>query len=251
MEPPAAPAGETVALDLGVARLATLSDGRVFPALDALRRRERLQRWLSRKARASRNRAKARGRVARLHWHIANGRRDHLHKISCTLSKNHNRIVLEDLAVRAMTGSARGTHAAPGRNVRQKARLNRSILEQGWGEFRRQLEYKTKWRGGEVIVVLPAYTSRTCPQCGQVAKENRPSQARFVCVAGGHDGVAARNILGAGLALSACGRNPPVSAAARRPSRRILGLQAGEKVKCARPVLGSLSGLRPESNSPT
>lgn len=215
MEAPTPPTGEAVALDLGVARMATLSDGRVFPALNVLRRRQvrltRLQRALARKTKGSHNRAKARAKIAKLHWHVAAARRDHLHKISTELSKNHAKIVLEDLTVRAMTGSARGTVEEPGRNVRQKAGLNRSILEQGWGEFRRQLEYKTKWRGGELILVPAAHTSQTCPnpECRHVAAENRPSQAHFACVACGHTGhaddVAATNILRAGLARSACG----------------------------------------------
>jgi putative transposase len=108
-------------------------------------------------------------------------------------------IVLEDLQVRNMSRSAKGTVKEPGRNVAAKSGLNKSILDQGWGMFRRMLEYKQRWRGGAVIAVNPRYTSQTCPECGHVSKNNRPQQALFSCVACGYtyhaDVVAARNIL--------------------------------------------------------
>ncbi|MFO7808051.1 RNA-guided endonuclease InsQ/TnpB family protein [Guyparkeria sp.] len=117
--------------------------------------------------------------------------------------------MIEDLQVRNMTRLSSGTVDQPGRNVRAKTGLNRSILDQGWSEFRRQLEYKQAWRGGIVEAVAPRNTSRTCAACGHVAKENRPSQSRFECVACGHtahaDVNAARNILAAGHAVMACG----------------------------------------------
>ena len=82
-------------------------------------------------------------------------------------------------------------------------------LEQGWSEFRRQLEYKQVWRGGLVIAVPPHYTSLQCPQCDCTASDNRRSQAIFKCVACGYakndDVVAASNILAAGHAVLACG----------------------------------------------
>ncbi|WP_459947959.1 zinc ribbon domain-containing protein, partial [Desulfocastanea catecholica] len=71
---------------------------------------------------------------------------------------------------------------APGKNVRAKSGLNRFILDQGWFEFRRQLEYKLAWNGGWLVKVPPQNTSRTCPACGFVAKENRKTQALFRCV---------------------------------------------------------------------
>jgi len=117
--------------------------------------------------------------------------------------------VLEDLSVRSMSRSARRTVNDPGRNVRAKAGLNKSILDQGWAEFRRQLEYKQTWRGGMVVAVDPRDTSRTCPCCGHVSAENRKTQAVFRCVRCGHaadaDVNAARNILAAGHAVIACG----------------------------------------------
>ncbi|WP_176091456.1 zinc ribbon domain-containing protein, partial [Burkholderia ambifaria] len=74
-----------------------------------------------------------------------------------------------------------------GRNVRAKSGLNKSILDQGWFEFRRQLEYKTAWRGGFFVTVAPQNTSRTCPRCGHVSADNRKTQAQFACVSCGHE----------------------------------------------------------------
>ena len=98
----------------------------------------------------------------------------------------------------------------PGSHVAQKAGLNKAILDQGWGMFRHMLEYKQAWRGGEVIAVNPRSTSQTCPECGHIAKENRPQQALFSCVACGStyhaDIVGAKNILALGHreSLNAC-----------------------------------------------
>ena len=96
----------------------------------------------------------------------------------------------------------------PGRNVAAKSGLNKAILDQGWYNFRLLLEYKQAWRGGQVVAVDPRNTSRTCPECGHVAKENRKNE-RFRCQACGHaahaDHVGALNILAAGQAVSACG----------------------------------------------
>ena len=78
-----------------------------------------------------------------------------------------------------MSKSAAGTVDEPGRNVAAKSGLNRAILDQGWYEMRRQLEYKQRWRGGEVQTVNPAYTSQKCSCCGHTAKKNRQSQAVF------------------------------------------------------------------------
>ena len=108
-----------------------------------------------------------------------------------------------------MSASAKGTAENPGRNVRAKAGLNKAILDQGWFEFRRQLEYKEQWLGGRVVPVPPQYTSQTCPACSNVSPENRRNQSRFVCKVcrfeGNADHVGAMNILAAGFAVSACG----------------------------------------------
>ena len=94
-------------------------------------------------------------------------------------------IVIEDLKVASMSKSAAGTTSQPGRNVRAKSGLNRSILDQGWFELRRQLEYKQAWRGGQVLAINPAYTSQQCACCGHTAKDNRQTQSQFKCAACG------------------------------------------------------------------
>ena len=98
-----------------------------------------------------------------------------------------------------MSASAKGTAEQPGRKVKQKAGLNRAILDQGWSMFRAMLAYKLADRGGQLVEVPAAYTSQTCPVCGNVSAANRQSQAEFVCVACGNaanaDTNAAINIL--------------------------------------------------------
>jgi len=133
-------------------------------------------------------------------------------------------VVVEDLQVSNMSRSAAGTVEQPGRNVRAKAGLNRSILDQGWAEFRRQLEYKMLWVGGLFLAVPPQNTSRTCPHCGHVSGENRKTQAEFACVECGFaenaDLVGAINVLRAGHARLACEVNGDVSRQQQEPSER-------------------------------
>ncbi|ECZ0090266.1 IS200/IS605 family element transposase accessory protein TnpB [Salmonella enterica subsp. enterica] len=210
---PVHPSASMVGLDAGVAKLATLSDGTVFEPVNSFKKNQKklaaLQRQLSRKVKFSNNWQKQKRKIQRLHSRIANIRRDYLHKVTTTISKKHAMIVIEDLKVSNMSRSAAGTVSQPGRNVRAKSGLNRSILDQGWYEMRRQLEYKQLWRGGQVLAVPPAYTSQRCACCGHTAKENRLSQSRFVCQACGYTANAdvngARNILAAGHAVLACG----------------------------------------------
>jgi putative transposase len=210
---PVHPANSAVGLDVGVAKFAALSTGDTFAPVSSFRKYEkklaREQRKLARKVKYSQNWRKQKTRIAKLHEKIARIRTDFLHKTSTTISKTHAMIVLEDLSVRSLSRSARGTVNDPGRNVRAKAGLNKSILDQGWAEFRRQLEYKQTWLGGMVVAVDPRNTSRTCPCCGHVSAENRKSQAVFRCVRCDHaadaDVNAARNILAAGHAVIACG----------------------------------------------
>jgi putative transposase len=142
---PAAGLQPTLGIDLGVALFAATSDGRCIEPLNALkqqaRRLRRAQRAVSRKTKGSRNRRRAVDRLGRLHARIAAQRNDWLHKLTTGLANQHPVIALEDLQVAAMSASAAGTAAAPGRRVRQKAGLNRAMLDQGWAEFRRQLQY--------------------------------------------------------------------------------------------------------------
>ncbi len=164
---------------------------------------------MSRKTQFSNNWKKAKAKVQKIHAQIANARRDFLHKATTTISQNHAMVCIGDLQVRNMSKSAAGSAEAPGRNVKAKSRLNKSILDQGWFEFRRQLEYKQAWRGGQVVAVNPRNTSRTCPCCGHVSADNRQTQARFACVECGFeenaDLVGAINILAVGHAVLACG----------------------------------------------
>ena len=214
VEPPLHPSVSMVGIDVGVASLATLSTGeQPLESIDAYRKAKvrlaRLQRSLARKRKFSRNWRKQNARIQKLHARIANLRRDALHKATTTISKTHAMIVIEDLNVRGMSASAKGTIDAPGRNVRAKAGLNAAILDQGWGEFRRQLEYKQDWRGGRVLAVPAQNTSRRCSACGHASPENRKTQAVFHCVSCGHrehaDVNAAKNILAAGHAVLAHG----------------------------------------------
>lgn len=202
-----------VGLDAGVTKLATLSDGTVYQPVNSFKASQRklamLQRQLSRKVKFSANWQKQKRKIQRHYSHIANIRRDYLHKVTSEISKNHAMIVIEDLKVSNMSKSAKGTAEQHGRNVKAKSGLNRSILDQGWYEMRRQLEYKQLWRGGQVLAIPPAYTSQRCACCGHTAKENRLSQSRFECLECGYtenaDINGARNILAAGHAVLACG----------------------------------------------
>jgi putative transposase len=208
-----------VGMDLGVVSFATTSSGtRIHPSPElvaVLKRAEKTLAWeqrkLSRKFRKgpkSQNFRKQKRRVARAHERVANMRLDFLHKTSTAIGETQAIVYVEDLKIRNMTRSARGTRETPGRNVRQKSGLNRSILSQGWGIFLSLLEYKLVRLGGRLVRVDPRNTSRACFVCGHVSAENRPDQATFRCASCGHadhaDVNAARNILRAGQARSAC-----------------------------------------------
>ena len=210
---PIHPLRSAVGIDMGVARFATLSDGSSVTLLSSFRNHEKklalLQRKLSRRTKFFANWQKLKKRIQRLHRRIADVRNGFLHKLTTTISKNHALVVIEDLKVRNMSRSASGTLEAPGRNVRAKTGLNKSILDQGWFEFRRQLSYKLAWLGGTLLIIPPQYTSQTCSRCGCVDKHSRQTQARFKCTACGFelnaDHNAALNILAAGQAVAACG----------------------------------------------
>jgi putative transposase len=158
---------------------------------------------MARRQKFSNNWKKAKTKVQRIHTRIANARRDYLHKVTATISKNHAVVCMEDLKVANMSRSAAGTIEKPGKNVAAKSGLNQSILDQGWYEFRRQLDYKLAWQGGYFITVPAQNTSRTCPACGHVSAENRKTQAKFACVVCGYehnaDVVGAMNILARGM----------------------------------------------------
>jgi putative transposase len=203
------PKGGAVGIDMGVARFATLSDGTFYAPINSFKRHQvalrKAQQAMSRKVKFSKNWKKAKIKVQRIYTRIANIRQDFLHKTSTTISKNHAIVCIEDLQIQNMSKSAAGTVDAPGKNVRAKSGLNKSILDQGWFEFRRQLEYKLAWNGGKLILVPPQNTSRTCPCCGYVSEDNRLTQDKFECVECGFkdnaDLVGAINILSRGMQL--------------------------------------------------
>jgi putative transposase len=214
--------------DLGVARFLTLSDGTKYKPLNSFRRLEKKlaieQRRLSRKVKKSANWKKQKARVARLNATIANARHDYLHKVSTTLAKNHGVVVLEDLTIKNMTASAAGTIENPGKNVKQKSGLNKSILDQGWGMFGWMTGYKLAWSGGRLIFVNPRNTSKTCSVCGHIMSKMPMSCREWQCPICGtwhdRDINAAQNIEAAGHAVLACEANliagrqqePPVAA---------------------------------------
>lgn len=209
------PDGAMVGLDMGIVRFVTLSDGSHHDPLNSFKKHQqrlaKYQRRMARKMKFSQNWKKAKAKITQIHIDIGNARRDYLHKTSAAISQNHAVVCLEDLQIRNMSRSSRGNAETPGQQVRQKSGLNRAILDQGWGEFRRQLDYKLAWRGAHLVVVPPHNTSRTCPVCGCVSGENRRTQARFVCVACGYenhaDVVGSINVLERGQRLLACGES--------------------------------------------
>jgi putative transposase len=213
LERPVPTATTAIGIDVGIARFATMSDGTFLEPLDSFRKHEarlrRYQRAMSRKVKFSSNWRKAKARVQRIHARIGNARRDFLHKATTAISQNHAMVCIEDLQVRNMSKSAAGTTEKPGKQVRAKSGLNKSILDQGWFEFRRQLDYKLAWQGGWLVAVPPRNTSRTCPCCGHVSADNRQTQAGFACVECGFeenaDVVGAINILARGHRVAACG----------------------------------------------
>lgn len=205
--------GPAIGIDMGIVRFLTINDGRWIDPLNSFKKHQlrlaRYQRRMARKQKCSRNWHKAKAKVNRLHSAIANARKDFLHKRSTEICNEHAVICIEDLKIANMTRSAKGTLAQPGSRVRQKSGLNRAILDQGWGEFARQLAYKQAWRGGRLVVVEPHHTSQTCPACSHVEAGNRRSQAIFQCLACGFkehaDVVGACNVLARGLRVIACG----------------------------------------------
>lgn len=216
-------AAGAVGVDLGVRYLAALSDeqapqrfaqyssleftGDGAPTLanprwarTAEKRLVRLQRALSRAQKGSNRRARIVQQIARHHHLVALRRESGLHQVSKRLSTGYTLIGLEDLAVAGMTASAAGTIEAPGKNVRQKAGLNRSILDAAFSTLRRQLEYKASWYGSQVQIIDRFFaSSQTCSACGARAKTKLGLHVRvFECAACGaridRDVNAARNI---------------------------------------------------------
>jgi len=188
--------GLAVGVDMGVKDFAVTSDGRRMPNPRQLERKARdlarYQRRLARCRNGSANRAKAKAKVARAHRKVRNARGDYLHRASARLVRENDMIVIEDLAVK---------------NMVRNRRLARAINDCGWGEFRRQLEYKCQRRGRELVVINRWYpSSKTCSSCGHLLAELPLSRRHWTCPGCGtwhdRDINAAKNILAAGLAVA-------------------------------------------------
>src|SRR5258708_7031412 len=177
---------ETVGIDRGVKLALADSDGRQVEnprfLKDLQPRIKRAERKVSRKKKGSRNQKKARKKVARLRRLVARRREVFINTESLYYAKNYGAVVIEKLQVKNMTASAKGTVEEPGKNVRQKAGLNRAILDSGWGLFNRTVGYKLEERGGTLKNVNPSRTSQTCPACSHINKDNRKTQSEFKCV---------------------------------------------------------------------
>ena len=192
-----------VGIDLGLTHFAILSTGEKIAAPNTFRKNEeklaRLQRRLAKKRKGSRNRAKARLKVARMHAKTADTRRDFLHKLSTRLVNENQVIAVESLAVS---------------NMQKNHCLAKSIADAGWSEFVRQLGYKSRWSGRTLIGIDRWYpSSKRCSDCGHTVPAMPLNVREWACPECGsfhdRDVNAARNILAAGLAASALGE--PVS----------------------------------------
>ena len=227
--------GSAVGVDVGVAVPVALSDGRLldrdFWKPGELRRKVRLERRRERQKAARKREGKklspeerARRRktskrqdetnrqIAALHARARRRRQDFCEQVSTTLARNHRLVGFEDLTVKAMTASAKGTVEEPGTNVSQKAGLNRGILDKGWGAIRTRTEHKVT-RHGHLVQRVPApWTSLTCPKCSSKDQENRPSRSLFSCAQCGYSGhadvVAAINVKRRVLELVLAGGTP-------------------------------------------
>jgi putative transposase len=169
---PATSENQAVAgVDLGVRNLATVSDGETVEGPKAYRKMRkklaRLQRSLSRKTKGSKNRGKAKRKVARLHYRISCIRQDALHKLTSGLADNYQTVVIEDLNVRGMMANSK---------------LSAAIADMGFYEFRRQLGYKIRMTGGKVIVADRFFPStKKCSGCGNINNEITLSDRTYTC----------------------------------------------------------------------
>ena len=236
-----------VGIDLGVVHAVTTSDGRFFDLnTEAIKAQElkiaKLQRQLSLNASSrkklakkklveafdkhhpSRKRRKLLHRLQKAHQKIRHIRQDFHKKTAHMLAQEYGCVYAENLRVRNMTKSAKGTIENPGKMVKQKSGLNRSILRTGFYDFRRTLEWALQKEGGLLIAVAPQYTSQTCPHCGHCDSKNRPKQAVFHCVQCGFEENA--DVVGA-INVKKKGRTGPTAHAEKRIACEVNGEQAG------------------------
>ena len=185
----------TVGLDRGVRKPVATSHGEFYgsPADEAQRlrkkeaRKRRWQRKLARRKSGSQNRRKAKEKLGSQQAGLRGVRHNRAHHISKEMASAADTeiLVFEDLKTKNMTRSAKGTKAKPGKNVKAKAGLNRSILGSMWGNIKTFTEYKARERSKLVVVVPPHHTSRSCPVCGDCHEDNRKGE-RFHCRNCGH-----------------------------------------------------------------
>ncbi|WP_328541747.1 transposase [Streptomyces sp. NBC_00371] len=209
-----------IGIDAGLDHLLTFSTGEKI-ANPRHERRDRValakaQRRLAKKAKDSVNRAKARRKVAKIHARIADRRRDALHKITTRLVRDNQTLVIEDLTVR---------------NMVKNRKLARAISDAAWSQFRSMLEYKAAWYGREVIAIDRWFpSSKLCSSCGALADEMPLNVRTWTCDCGtthDRDVNAAKNLLAAGQAVTACG-------AGVRPQRSSPGGQSAMKQETSR-----------------
>lgn len=180
-----------VGIDLGVAQPIVLSTGHKIALPRAGKGDEehlaKLQRRVASKLRGSNNRRKAIARLAAFKAAQARKRRDAMEKATTAIAKSHGNVAMEDLRVASMTASARGTLEEPGKNVAQKAGLNRSMLDVAPGAIRVRLGHKLAACGGQLVLVPAAHTSQRCWRCGHTEADNRLERDQFLCLACGHE----------------------------------------------------------------
>jgi putative transposase len=196
-----------VGIDLGVSAFVTLSDGRQIEnprwTKQSQKKLTMASQRVARKKKGSKNCLKAKELLRRAYQSAANARLNYCHHVSKWLVDHYDLIAHENLAIRNLTRSAKGTVEKPGRNVAQKSGLNRSILDAAWGILLHQLAYKAESAGRTVIRVNPRGTSQRCSQCGQTIAKTL-AERRHICVCGTNldrDHNAALNILRLGEAL--------------------------------------------------
>jgi putative transposase len=177
--------GTAVGIDRGVTVAAVTSDGtfhdRQFITPGESVRYRRLQQKLARQKKGSANRRKTIAAMGRIMARVTDRRADFCAYTANRITARNALVVLEDLRTRNMTASASGTSDRPGRGVRQKAGLNRAILDKGRHRLELALRNAARSTGSRIVVVNPAYTSQTCNRCGHVDARSRKSQAVFVC----------------------------------------------------------------------
>ena len=212
-------------IDLGIAQTVTTSDGKVYQidtdrikAIEkqiaqkqrALSHNYEARRQLAKcglalafdKTKPSRKRRRLKAQIQKLYQKLRNIRKDFCQQTANAIARTVGMVYVEDLKVRNMTASAKGTIEEPGQRVKQKSGLNKAMLRFSPHQWVSSLEWALLKHGGYVVKVNPAYTSQTCPSCGHCEKENRPTQAEFKCRQCGYtnnaDVVGAINVLNRG-----------------------------------------------------